>query len=213
MNATWSELDKGTERLILVGPALKKVLSSSLLDAAGLASVPQLAVDGGGHFAVNPVLWAGDGDSGTPPERTPVFFKHDQNLTDLRFCLNGIHDWRWKELHLFGFLGGRRDHELANFGEIHAEMKMRPAFSKAIFYGEECHRQVLFLGAGEHTVELRGAFSTLALEPAKVTVAGDCSYKAENMLLSPLSGHGVSNEAAGVVKISSSAPLMLLCNF
>jgi thiamine pyrophosphokinase len=209
MTVTWNELDKGTERLILVGPALRNPLPLSL---PGLEGVPQLAVDGGAGFAFNPVLWAGDGDSGKVPDSIPAFIKHSQQITDLRFCLDGIRVWRWKELHLFGFLGGRRDHEFANFGEIHAEMKKRAAFSKAVFYSEDVRARVLFLGEGEHDIELHGTFSTLAVEPAEITLAGECRYKVENALLPPLSGKGISNEASGMVKISSTGPVILLCN-
>jgi thiamine pyrophosphokinase len=161
MTADWSALDKGTERLILVGP-----VQENAVRVTGLEDVPQIAIDGGSRFAVNPVLWAGDGDSGHAPESTPAFIKQSQDITDFRFCLNGIRSWRWKELHLFGFLGERRDHELANFGEIHAEMKARPAFSSAVFYNKENLPQVRFFQTGEHTVDLHGLFSVLVLEPA-----------------------------------------------
>ena len=210
MTASWRELDKGAEQLILVGPARK----SPLPDVAGLENVPQLAVDGGGHYAVNPVLWAGDGDSGAPPQSVPAFIKHDQNITDLRFCLDGIRGWRWNALHLFGFLGGRRDHELANFGEIHVEMKARTAFSKAVFYGEDNAPQMYFFQAGEHAVaNLHGIFSVLVLEPAEITITGECRYPVEKASLQPFSGQGVSNEASGTVKFTASGPFMLLCGF
>jgi thiamine pyrophosphokinase len=205
MTADWADLDKGTERLILVGPVQENPLS-----VTGLEDVPQIAIDGGARFAVNPVLWAGDGDSGVAPHAVPAFIKHDQNITDLRFCLDGICPWRWKELHLFGFLGARRDHELGNFGEIHAEMKARPVFTKAIFYNNQNLPQVHFFQTGDHTVDLHGVFSVLVLEPAEITISGECLYKTKKTLLHPLSGQGISNEASGLVKISSSGPFMLL---
>lgn len=206
---SWPELDPGAKRLILVGAARESLLPR----LPGFDGVPQIAIDGGSRFAVNPLLWAGDGDSGHAPASVPAFTKHSQDVTDLRFCLDGIRNWRWKELHLFGFLGGRRDHEMANFGEIHAEMKKRAAFSKAIFYGEDNHIQALFLNAGDHMLDLHGTFSALAIEPAYITLTGECRYKAEKALLPPLSGQGISNEASGIVKISSSGPFMLLGGF
>jgi thiamine pyrophosphokinase len=202
MTPDWNKLDPGTEKLALIGPARIQPLPA--LD------MPQLAIDGGSRFAVRPLLWAGDGDSGKAPTGVPAFNKLSQDMTDLRFCLDHIHAWRWRELHLFGFLGGRRDHELANFGEIHAAMKARPAFVKAVFHGEDNTAAVLFLNAGAHTLELYGTFSTLVLEPASVTISGDCHYSREKVSLHPLSGHGVSNEASGTVNISSTAPVMIL---
>jgi len=207
----WAELDKGTAQIILVGPLQESILQPDLLKTVGLEGVPQIAIDGGARAAVNPVLWAGDGDSGHAPQSTPAFIKDSQDITDFRFCLDGIRNWRWNTLHLFGFLGGRRDHELANLGEIHTEMKARPQFSKAVFYGSDNRAQVQFFQAGAHTIELHGTFSVLALEHAEITISGECRYPAERVSLHPLSGQGISNEAFGRVEISSSAPFMLLC--
>ena len=206
MITEWSKLDKGSERLILVGP----LQQSPLLDPPGLKDVPQIAIDGGARSAVNPVLWAGDGDSGNAPEGIPAFTKYSQDITDFRFCLSGIRSWRWNALHLFGFLGGRRDHELACFGEIQAEMKARIPFSRAVFYGSDNLPQVQFFRAGKHSVELRGAFSLLVLETAVVTLSGDCRYKTTATALGSLTGQGISNEASGVVEISATGPFMLL---
>src|ERR1035437_15013 len=113
----WLQFDKGTKSLLLVGATLESAMPLSFL-----SDVPQIAVDGGISFARNPVLWAGDGDSGSIPSDVQVFLKHNQDETDLRFCLTSIRLWQWTELHLIGFLGERRDHELVNFGEIYAEM-------------------------------------------------------------------------------------------
>jgi len=205
MTPDWNKLDPGTEKLALIGPVRTQPLPS--LD------MPQLAIDGGSRFAVCPLLWAGDGDSGQAPTGVPAFNKLSQDMTDLRFCLDHIHNWRWKELHLFGFLGGRRDHELANFGEIHAGMKARASFMKAAFYNEDNLASVLFLNTGTHTLELHGTFSTLVLEPASITISGDCHYSREKVSLHPFSGEGISNEASGTVSISSNAPLMILRSF
>ncbi len=210
MTADWLDLDKGTERLILVGPLQEQPLKNSLLNELGLEGVPQIAVDGGERSAVNPVLWAGDGDSGHAPASVPAFIKHSQEITDFRFCLDGIRKWRWKELHLFGFLGGSRDHELANFGETHREMKARPNFLQAVFYSKDNLGAVQFFQTGEHTADMHGIFSLMVLEPAEITLSGACRYPAERLQLQPLSGQGISNEASGKVKISASGPFMLL---
>lgn len=201
----WNEIDPRVEKLALIGAARMKPLPAM--------AMPQLAIDGGARFAVKPLLWAGDGDSGTAPAGVPAFMKLSQEMTDLRFCLNGIHEWKWNELHLYGFLGGRRDHELASFGEVQAEMKTRPAFSRAVFYDENDEASVLFFNAGKHEAELQGLFSTLTLEPATVSLAGDCHYSAEKVSLHPFDGHGISNEGSGIVNISTSAPLMILRSF
>ncbi len=204
----WRSYDSGGDRLALVGPVMAAPLMAGDLVRLGLAGVPQIAVDGGIQFAFKPALWAGDGDSS--PTGTPISFKESQNETDLRFCLNGVQDWAWRELHLFGFLGGRRDHELANFGEIHAALKSRASFTSAIFYDEKMAVSLRFFRAGAHRVYISGGFSLLSLEPCVANISGACDYAAADADIPVLSGHGVSNRGRGMVDISCTAPFMIL---
>ncbi|MEZ0260377.1 MAG: hypothetical protein ACAH80_05165 [Alphaproteobacteria bacterium] len=198
----WKDYDRGDDMLVLVGPMLGRKAEKLK---------PQVAVDGGILHAVAPLLWAGDGDSaGLVPNNVPAFTKHNQDETDLRFCLNGLRSWKWTELHLVGFLGGRRDHELANFGEIHAELKERAGFRRAVFYDNQMAARIFFYPAGSHMTSINGLFSLMALEPTVVSVAGSCEFTAEKQPLPPLSGLGVSNRGAGEIKITASTPLMLL---
>lgn len=203
----WSRFDPQAERLVLAGPLLSQKLEAGALSPHGLEEAPQVAVDGGVHFAKNPVIWAGDGDSAgaAPPQ-----FKHGQDETDLRFCLNGIRSWGWRELHLFGFLGGSRAHELANFGEIHSEMGLRPGFTRAVFYGAAFAPEVYFLQEGRHRLDIRGRFSLLSLLPSRVRITGACAYATDAIELRALSGRGVSNEGSGEVIFDSSLPFMVL---
>ncbi len=198
----WKDYDRGDDMLVLVGPTLGRKAEKLK---------PQIAVDGGIHFASFPVLWAGDGDSAAEvPDSVPVFFKHNQEETDLRFCLNGIRGWKWSELHLAGFLGGRRDHELANFGEIHTELKARGGFRRAVFYDGDMKPRLIFYPAGSHVVHLTGLFSVMVLETSELSLEGACEFTATKQTLPPLSGLGVSNRGEGEVKISSSQPMMIL---
>lgn len=206
----WLALDPGTAKLIFVGPMLSKALQGAVLRQADLIKVPQVAIDGGIAFADKPVLWTGDGDSGTAPKNTASFIKHDQNKTDLCFCLEGIQGWQWHELHLFGFLGGRRDHELANFGEVHAALKTRQKSSSAVFYDENGTASAFLYTAGEHKLSLHGRFSVLVLEPAQMTIAGACLFQAENLVLEPFSSRGISNEGFGQVKVHATQPFIVM---
>ncbi|MBU6475988.1 MAG: hypothetical protein KGL10_01185 [Alphaproteobacteria bacterium] len=208
MNRSRHDID--AERLILVGPLQKNVLRPVLLSPLRLAGVPQVAVDGGGAFAFKPVLWAGDGDSGRPPKSVPVAFKKKQDLTDLRFCLEAIRSGDWRELHVFGFLDARKDHELANFGEIYAFLKKRRKPSCTVLYDAKNRPCIRFFQAGRHRVALRGTFSVFVLEPAKITIKGKCRYPADNLSLPPLSGRGVSNVASGEVQIACSKPFFVI---
>lgn len=197
----WKDYDRGDDMLVLVGPMLGRKAEKLK---------PQVAVDGGIAYAVAPVLWVGDGDSAAVPKNVPTFTKHNQDETDLRFCLNGLRGWKWTELHLAGFLGGRRDHELANFGEIHAELKERPGFRRAVFYDGQMVPRIFFYPAGSHAISINGLFSVLTLEPSSVSVAGSCEFTAKKLPLAPLSGLGVSNRGSGEVRITCATPLMVL---
>lgn len=207
----WQSHDAGGHRLVLVGPVMVAPLLAGDLARLGLADVAQVAVDGGIEYALKPVLWAGDGDSSSSsPSGTPVAFKASQDETDLRFCLNGVRGWKWQELHLFGFLGGRRDHELANFGEIHAELQIRADFTAAIFYDDKLEPAVRFFRTGSHRVNISAAFSLLALEAAVADISGDCDYAASGAALPLLSGRGISNKGRGMVDITCTAPFMIV---
>ncbi|MBI1216769.1 MAG: hypothetical protein GC185_13245 [Alphaproteobacteria bacterium] len=198
----WRALDPGAETIALVGPVAAGKIASPI--------APHIAIDGGIDFAPAPLLWAGDGDSGVMPEDIPAFLKPTQEETDLRFCLNGIRAWRWQNLHLYGFLGGRRDHELANLGEVHAEMLARPAMVSAVFHDETDAPRILFRNRGAHELELTARFSLLALAPVTVSIAGKCEYPAENLALSTLSGQGISNIGRGAVTIVADAPFGII---
>jgi thiamine pyrophosphokinase len=210
VSPAWHGLDPGAESVILAGPVLKGPLAPPSLNVLGLADTPQIAVDGGIRFAHNPILWAGDGDSGVAPRHIPAIVKAAQDETDLRFCLNGIRSWRWRDLHLFGFIGARPDHALANFGEIHAEMKQRSRFQKGVFYDENLRPLVVFFAAGEHVFTHEGIFSLLVFERSAVTLSGKCRYPAEGLVIEALSGAGVSNEASGDVRLASGSPVAIV---
>jgi len=203
----WQGLDPGSDEILLVGPTLGH---STRLALADISRLPQIAVDGGIEAASRPLLWAGDGDSGKMPQHIPAAFKDDQNKTDLRFCLDGIDRWRWKVLHLAGFFGERRDHELANYGELHQLLLRRPSTRAALVYDGTLRIAARFLQAGRHELDLQGRFSVLALEPLRLTLSGRCKYAAENLALQPLSGQGVSNEADGAVTLLCDRPVMVL---
>jgi len=204
----WQSRDPGGEALVFVGPVMTAPLLAREMQALGLGAAPQIAVDGGVDYALAPILWAGDGDSGAGRKADVV--KDNQDETDLRFCLNGVRGWRWRQLHLFGFLGGRRDHELANFGEVQAELLERKNFESAVFYDDAREVALRFFSAGTNAVNLAGSFSVLVLAPATISVSGDCEYQVQGAQLAPLSGRGVSNRAHGTVQVTGDAPFMVV---
>ncbi len=206
----WLDAAATGDDLILVGPVLPALLDAAALRALGLGAAPQVAVDGGIHYALSPILWAGDGDSGYMPKDISAHFKESQDITDIRFCLDGLRTGGWRRLHLFGFLGERRDHELANLGEIHREMLARANFDEAVIYSADYFPSLRFLQKGSRQFAHQGEFSLLAFEAAEVSLSGDCLFKGENIQLPPLSGNGISNVASGMVTVQSTQPLLLV---
>lgn len=172
--------------------------------------LPTIAVDGGIDAVPQAVLWIGDGDSGHAPQNIPAGFKTDQNKTDLAYALDVIQAWEWRQLHLAGFWGGRFDHALAVLGTLQADIKKRKQTQRVTLYTPLGHVGAIILPAGRHDVDITGAFSVLAIEPAMLTLGGACDYKAEDLRLSPLSGRGVSNNGQGGVHISADAPVMII---
>lgn len=189
------------EQVALIGPILSRPIETLF---------PQVAVDGGIRFASNPILWVGDGDSGKSPAVLTMLMKPTQNETDLRFCLNQIQDWGWKQLHLYGFLGKRKDHEWANLGEVCQELKKRGEGSVAFFYDQDSKPLIHLYPCGKHVFQLEGRFSLISFEQNTITLSGGCKYQMNNEILAPLSGRGVSNEGHGEIHIESTAPIMVI---
>jgi thiamine pyrophosphokinase len=204
-----------SDRFVLVGPVMKEKLRTSRLDDLGLGSVPQIAVDGGDRFASKPELVVGDGDSSIAIHAKVLWIKKTSvDETDFGFCLRYLcghaQASQWKELHLFGFLGSRRDHEWAMIGEVLQALRARPHPSVVTVYNEKQELEFTIHSSGKHHFNHRGLFSILSLESSRMTFDGNCTYCLKEQELQPLSGRGVSNEAQGSFTVSSSGVFMMI---
>jgi thiamine pyrophosphokinase len=185
--------------------------------------MPTVYVDGGSRFraedggwaaeepshALFPTVSVGDGDSspGTLDELQPSV----KDYSDLAFVLRSL-PASVCELTLLGFLGGRRDHELANFGEINDFLKSRTRPTRVDVVGNSGDLVIAF-AHGSFNLEIIGKFSVFVFEPASVEIAGHCRYPlGPEVTLSPLSSHGLSNEGFGRVDFASAAPCFVLIN-
>lgn len=185
-----------------------------LYDAPHDARVPTIYVDGGARFRGNadgvPTISVGDGDSSPVPvdKRLP----EEKDFSDLAFALRAL-PISVRELNLLGFLGGRRDHELLNFGEVHHFLKARAvAHARADFDGGAGARpgRVTAIAGGRVKMELRGLFSVVAFEQARVKIAGACKFPFEGQL-APVSSLGLSNEGSGHVEFETDNPIFIFC--
>lgn len=182
--------------------------------------MPTIYVDGGSNFRNDggwagaltadaplgkssvPLISVGDGDSasGKLDEVLPAY----KDYSDLAFVLRSLPP-HIVAVEMLGFLGERRDHELANLGEVHAFLKTRTEFCRVEIHSVD--QTVFAFARGTLTAEIHGTFSVMVLEPAAVKIDGACDYKLEgDVVLQVASSHGLSNEGSGEVAITSDQP-------
>jgi len=205
--------DSGSETLALVGPLFSpnsRPACSSPILAQKLdfpLPYPTIFVDGGTKFekVLAPIskLSVGDGDS--YPAALDINLEANKDFTDLSFALCLIPK-SIKQLLLLGFIGGRRDHELAVLGEIHQFLKHHEDKTQVIF-------DQIYLGfsPGSYTIELNGLFSILVLESTQLKMTGKCQFPLTDFtLMTPLSGLGISNHGEGMVNLTCHGPFFLI---
>jgi thiamine pyrophosphokinase len=189
---------------VLVGPMGPQIPDHFL-------SYPILGVDGGGEHTPKLDVWLGDGDSSPQIKTCPHILKFDpkKSSSDLALALSLFADAQPYKLHLWGFLGGRKDHELFNLGEClhylddHLEAEI-------IFYNNEGKILFHLLGAGQWKFTHHGLFSIGSIKKVSLRVTGECEYPIiKNILLSPLSSLGLSNKAHGEIMLYNDGPVFV----
>lgn len=181
-------------QLTLVGP---------MFDNSHTISEPVIYVDRGAHFRkAHEGFSVGDNDSSVQPLDEVISVEKD--YSDLAYALSFVGE-NFSQIEMWGFLGGRRDHELCNLGEVHSLLKSRTRLLKVLF-----DREIVAFSAGEWTFETFGTFSTFAFDPLHLTMSGDCKYcVSEEKNYLALSSQGVSNLGYGKVHIKTDAPLFV----
>ncbi len=183
------------QSLTLIGP---------LLQLAVKETAPIIYVDGGARYKTTEQgLSVGDGDSfdGDLDER----LNPHKDYSDLAYVLASV-PTHFRELFLYGFLGGRRDHEWVNLGEANAFLKHRHQATKIHFESE-----VTGFSAGKWQLSIHGTFSLLCLEPAKVMLSGACQYPLPQATsIVPLSSRGLSNVGEGDIVLQTDQPVFIV---
>ena len=189
---------KPSDRLTLVGPFT--FCNETFQD-------PVIFVDGGSQCRTGiEGLCVGDGDSYNG--KLDIKLNPQKDFSDLAYVLQHI-PASFMEIDLHGFLGGRSDHEMFNFGEIHRFLQCRDNPSKVHFvqHGEDA---VMAFSAGNWQFEFQGIFSLLAVEKTLFTLHGDCQYQCQNKTeVQPLSSLGLSNVANGTIYLQCDGPLFV----
>jgi len=176
-----------------------------------LKSKAHLAVDGGAHFTHDPLVWVGDADSFNKDVKAKVIFKvsTEKDDSDLALALSLFKDPKHYHFHLWGFLGGRGDHELFNLGEVFHFLDEHPE-SQVHFYNYLGRISYMVLGAGEWKFEHHGLFSLGTLKKTSVKMTGSCLYPLDSFhSLRPLTSQGLSNVANGEVNIETEGPVFI----
>lgn len=173
---------------------------------------PILCVDGGADFTKRMDIWVGDGDSTKSSIDSPTIFKFSphKSESDLALALSLLSKSAPRTLHLWGFIGGRKDHELLNLGEVmhYLDLKVQ---SEVIFYDDQKRPVYRALASGDWVFPHQGIFSVASLKQVKLKILGDVAYPLNDFTeLAPLSSLGLSNSGSGEVQIINQGPVMVI---
>lgn len=159
---------------------------------------PTLFIDGGTKFKKDYGFSLGDNDSfqGELDYKLPK----DKDFSDLQFALTLIPS-QTETVYLHGFLGGRKDHELINLGEV-AHFLFERNESKVVF-----DDRITAYSQGFWEFELQNTFTLFSFHENTLSLTGECKYQLIKQSLKPFSSHGLSNEAEGKISLHNSAPL------
>lgn len=138
----------------------------------------------------------GDGDS---IEKDFIDIEHklstNKDFSDLAYALTLLKGVS-KTIHSWGFLGGRLDHQMANFGEVTAFLQHK---QELMFTWDQ---KVFSLAPGQYHFSFQGGFSLLSLMQSTVTLQGEVQYPMTTpKTLQPCQSFGLSNLAFGDFRI------------
>ena len=195
------------EKINIIGP---------MVDRKNIPKIsgPIIFVDGGKKFdkyfpkedicgESRPTFSLGDGDSYEGD--LDLTIEKEKDFSDLNYAFRII-PTHIKEIHLIGFLGGRKDHELINLGECH-QFLIKNSDTKVIFDLSEIES----FSPGDIKVNIEGIFSILSLTENNLGISGNCKYHLSYpSKVSPFSSHCLSNIGSGNIHIQSDRPIFLI---
>lgn len=164
---------------------------------------PIIFIDGGAVFKKDRGLSLGDNDSFEG--ELDYILPTKKDFSDLSFALSLVPENN-KVLNLFGFLGGRKDHELINYGEIFRYLSQRKQ-SKVIL-----DNSIYVFSQGNWELEIEGEFSIVSFNRQKISLEGKCEYPVKNTFMESHSSHGLSNLGFGKITLQNERPLFIFVN-
>ncbi|MFG1492841.1 hypothetical protein [Halobacteriovorax sp. ZH4_bin.1] len=188
-----------TNKLAIIGPMALKL--PYIIDS------PIIYVDGGLNHRPSddhPYLSVGDDDSNQTNDSLDITLDENKDFSDLTFALTLIPD-NITEINLFGFLGGRLDHQMVTLGSIHHFLKERKSQTICNF-----ERKLLACSSGDFSFTHKGTFSLLSLEKQELQISGACDFPLNTQKkVKTLSCLTLSNKASGEVHINSELPVFI----
>jgi len=181
--------------VVLVGPMAKSFPTD-------WPQLPVLGVDGGCNKAAleHYDFTLGDGDSLSPTLTLDLLFPTAKDASDLALALQHLPAGPLT-IHLYGFWGGRFDHQVINLGELHSRLKREGG---EVYFHTDTGYQVLGLPAGTHQRSLVGLFSLFSPLPTEFSIEGACRFPLPLTKVDSLSSRLLSNEGMGEVTIRAS---------
>lgn len=174
-------------------------------------SYPLIGIDGGARYCQKMDIWVGDGDSHVQVIKSSHIFKFPpkKNISDLGLALSLFETSAPLHFHCWGLLGGRRDHELMNLGEMLAFLGPS-SNQRASFYDSQGQIAVEVVSPGSWSFNHQGIFSLASVKKSLVSLTGHCEYTLPTPSpLTALSSLGLSNVAFGEFNLSTNSPLLI----
>lgn len=176
-------------------------------------------VDGGLRHKKNSVqknsISIGDGDSHEGrPEDIDILVQKEKDQSDLALALSllGKINSACSTLKLYGFYGGRLDHQLAIFGELRNSLSHFKFLERIDLYGPHSAAIKTTLLKKSMTFNSQNTFSLTMFEETMTSISGQVKYPLSNHNVGPFSSLSLSNQARGQVEITVDKPALIHFN-
>ncbi len=144
----------------------------------------------------------GDGDSSNGAMN--YLLPKEKDYSDLSFVLQNLPN-TVKKINLYGLLGGRKDHEFINLGEVHQYLTQNVNCTQIQFADK-----IIGFNSGIHQYDIHNIFSVVTMTTAELSISGRCKYQTNgNSTFLPLSSLGLSNIGFGTIDFESNSPFFI----
>ena len=189
-------------KLILIGPQLNSKQTYDFEEKV-------IFVDGGMDFKNNISHQGFDsiGDQDSTHCSLNNVLDKNKDRSDLYHAFELANEHKnLKELDLYGFMGGRLDHQLFNIGEGYRFIERSTTLESIHFYNKKI-KEISIFKSGHHLFNFEGQFSISTLKNCSINLSGKVEYSGSIDLI-PMSSQGLSNIAHGEFEIKSDQPII-----